>query len=93
MSDNPLKELQDLHRVWEFKNKTNSVQPIELADGDSVKVQPRGTLRLQSAKFHQLPAISTFTYLKPTLDDLRAVGLLNTEAPKSEAAPTSSEVE
>ena len=88
MSD-PFKELQDLHRVFEFKNKTNQVKTVALAGGDSIKVNGRGSLKLQSSKFHQLPSIVDFQFIKPSLDDLRAVGLLNTETPKSKTASTS----
>ena len=88
MSD-PMKELQDLYRVFEFKNKTNQIKTVELAAGDSVRVQPRSVLKLQSAKFHQLPSMSEFQFIAPTLDDLRAVGLIKSEAPKSESNSTS----
>lgn len=96
MSDNPFKELQDAHPIWEFRNKTNTVQNVPLAHGDSIKVAGRsdgGVLKLQSKKFHQLPPFSTFTFIKPSLDDLRAVGLLKDDAPKSNSDSTTSQPE
>ena len=88
MSD-PMKELQDLHRVFQFQNKTNMVKTVSLAGGDTVQVMPRSILKLQSAKFNQLPSMSEFKFIAPTLDDLRAVGLLTSEAPKSKSQSSS----
>lgn len=83
---NELEELKKLHPVFEFKNKTAIPQEIAL-DEDSVLVPARGTVKLQSSKFINLPAIALFEFKKPSLDDLRAVGLLATVNPKA-PAPT-----
>ncbi len=84
MSD-PFKELQDAYRVWEFKNSTNSEKLVVLANNETVQVAPRAVLKLQSNKFHQLPSMKDFKYIIPSIEDVRAVGLLKVkEAPKSD---------
>ena len=76
----PLDELKAMYPVFQFKNKTNSPEEIQL-DGDTITVNGRGTLKLDSRKFINLPPISKFKFEKPTLDDLRAVGLLDSPKP------------
>ena len=83
-----LDELKALYPIFEFRNKTNKEQTI-LLNRDSKTVPARGTLKLRSSVFIQLPPLNAFTYIKPTLDDLRAVGLLN--IPTATPAPTSVE--
>ncbi len=83
MSD-PFKELQDAYRIWEFKNSTNHEKLVALVNNETVQVAPRAVLRLQSNKFHQLPSMKEFKYIVPSIEDVRAVGLLTVrEAPKS----------
>lgn len=86
----PFKELQDAHRIWEFTNKTNKVQTVPLANGDSIKVIERGTLKLQSSRFHQIPSLTIFKAVTPSLDDLRAVGLLPDAASTSKSNSSTS---
>ena len=84
---NELDELRTMYPVFVFKNKTASPQEIALYD-DSVLVQARGTVKLRSSLFINLPPTDTFTFIKPTLDDLRAVGLLATREVKTEVKPS-----
>lgn len=80
---NALDELKTLYPVFIFKNRTNQPQEIPL-DNDSVQVPARGTTKLRSKHFINLPRLDTFTFIQPTLDDLRAVGLLATKEVKVE---------
>lgn len=97
MSD-PFKELQDSNRIWQFKNNTNTEQTIQLANNETVQVQPRAVIKLQSNRFHQLPSMKLFRYIAPTIDDVKAVGLLVekvgttiTAGPSEKTIPTDSE--
>lgn len=90
MSD-PISELKELYPVWEFQNKSGQPQLVTL-DNDTVPVAIRGTLKLPSSHFLNLPSTSLFKFVTPTLDDLRAVGLIKTVEVKTASetpAPTS----
>lgn len=81
MSD-PISELKELYPVWEFQNKSGQPQHVTL-DNDTVSVAIRGTLKLPSSHFLNLPSTSLFKFIKPSLDDLRAVGLIKTAEVKT----------
>lgn len=73
-----LDELKALHPVFEFKNKSSSMTKTVPLHQNSVQVAPRGVLKLRSSEFTQLPSTADFVFIKPSLDDLRAVGLIST---------------
>lgn len=74
----PLDQLRAKYPVFQFRNKTNSAHMVQLADGDSVQVHARGTLKLKSSQFNNLPDNTKFSYDIPSVDDLREVGLIPT---------------
>ncbi len=84
MSD-ALSELKEMYPIFQFKNKTNTAQSVALF-GDTVQVNPKGILKLRSSKFSNLPSTSAFQFIAPTLDDLRAVGLLASPSPAASVA-------
>lgn len=96
----PFEELKQMYPIFEFENKTRLPQRVMLAENDSKVVPVGGTLKLRSSMFINLPPVAAFKFKAPTLDDLRAVGLLkelpvkgNKQTPaasgKSKGAPSS----
>ncbi len=73
---NGLEELKELYPVFEFQNKTNVTQELILAENNSVEIVAGGKLKIASKDCIQLPSTKTFKFIKPTLDDLKMVGLI-----------------
>lgn len=81
MSD-PLDLLKEKYPIFEFENRLHISQTIPLAENDTVSAMPYpARAKVRSEKFIQLPSTKTWKFIKPTMDDLRDVGLLTEVSP------------
>ena len=75
--------------VFELQNRRVIATQIELAGGDSVLAQPNATIKVKSEQFIQLPNLTYFKFVSPTIQDLVTYGVIQ-KGKKSESEPTPS---
>lgn len=84
MAINGLDGLKGRHKVFEFRNRSQSAETIYLANGDTMMVPAGAVGKQRSELFTQLPAMSTFDYVTPSIDEVIEAGIIET---KQQAQP------
>lgn len=93
MSAAPFEELKVLIPVWELQNKANHTVTLELSGGDSVHFGPNARRKINALNLHQLPSLTAFEFITPSINDLVSVGIIKRNKPATSqvvAKPTRS---
>lgn len=80
--------------IFEIRNTMPYAALISLVDGDSVQAQAYATIKVHSNKLYQLPDMTVFKMISPSIDDLISYGVItSTPAESKPVAPSSSKGE
>lgn len=71
-----LAKLQAANTVFQFRNRTNAAQTIQLEGGDAVQVQPGAIGKVLSSGLTQLPEFKSFMPIVPSIQELIDAGLI-----------------
>ncbi len=85
----PFQELQKLYDKFEFRNKTDISQRIELIGGDSMQVGSRAKVSVPSHLLFNFPSSSWCKVMIPTMEDMIAAGVITD--PSTPSFPNKSE--
>jgi hypothetical protein len=75
---NGLTGLKELYNEFSFRNRLGTAEVILLQGGDSVQVQPGATVTIKTELILQMPSVSSFEPIQPTIQDLIDAGLIAT---------------
>lgn len=73
-----LSGLKELFEVFTFRNRLGTPQVILLQGGDSVQVQPGAQVDILANLILQMPPVTAFQPIQPSIADLIDAGLITT---------------
>lgn len=77
--------------IFEVRNSKPYAQHISLINGDSVQANGNATIRIDANKLYQLPDLTAFKMVSPSMQDLISYGVIGsgvvTQQPQPEAPP------
>lgn len=76
----PFDDLKAKFPIWTIRNRLGIPSQLDLSDGDSVSFGPGATRKVSADKIHQVPALSTYELVSPSIKDLVEAGLIKKTA-------------
>lgn len=74
--------------IFEIRNNKPYAQHISLANGDSVQANGNATIRVDANKMYQLPDLTAFKMVSPSMRDLINYGVVGNTTTPLAPAPT-----